>query len=206
LLDALARHLVGSKYDFRQLIRTITASRAYQLSSRPNPTNERDELNYSRAPLKRIDAEVLLDMVCQTAGVGERFPGVPGQVRAVQLWDSKVPHYFLKLFGRPVRVSACECERNGEPSVAQVLHLLNGPEIEAKLSHEGGRIARLVREQKDNAAVAEELYLTFFSRPPTEKERQAAVAYLQRDPAKRRQAAEDLAWSLLNSLEFVFNH
>jgi hypothetical protein len=206
LLDALARHLVESKYDFRQLIRTITASRVYQLSSRPNPTNERDELNYSRAPLKRIDAEVLLDMVCQTTGVGERFTGVPGQVRAVQLWDSKVPHYFLKLFGRPVRVSACECERNGEPSVAQVLHLLNGPEIEAKLSHEGGRIARLVREQKDNAAVAEELYLTFYSRPPTEKERQAAVTYLQRDPAKRRQAAEDLAWSLLNSLEFVFNH
>jgi hypothetical protein len=206
LLDALARHLVESRYDFRQLIRTITASRVYQLSSRPNRTNERDEQNYSRAPLKRIEAEVLLDMVCQATGVGERFPGVPGHVRAVQLWDSKTPHYFLKLFGRPVRVSACECERNAEPSVAQVLHLLNGPEIEAKLSHEGGTVARLVREQKDDAVVVEELYLTFYSRLPTAKERETAVAYLRRDPAKRRQAAEDLAWGLLNSLEFVFNH
>jgi hypothetical protein len=206
LLDALARHLAESKYDFRELIRAITASRVYQLASRPNPTNERDEQNYSRALLKRIDAEVLLDMVCQTTGVGERFAGVPGQVRALQLWDSKVPHYFLKLFGRPVRVSACECERNGEPSVAQVLHLLNAPEIEAKLSHEGGRIARLVRDQADDAALVEELYLTFYSRPPTAEERGTAVAYLRRDPAKRRQAAEDLAWGLLNSLEFGFNH
>jgi hypothetical protein len=206
LLDALARCLVESKYDFRALVRTITASRVYQLASRPNPTNERDEQNYSRARLKRIDAEVLLDMVCQATGVGERFPGVPGRVRAVQLWDSKVPHYFLKLFGRPVRVSACECERNGEPSVAQVLHLLNGPEVQAKLSHEGGTVARLVREKADDAAVVEEMYLAFYSRPPTEGERRAAVAYLGRDPAKRRQAAEDLAWGLLNSLEFVFNH
>jgi hypothetical protein len=206
LLDALARHLVESKFDFRSLVRTITASRVYQLSSRPNPTNERDEQNYSRAPLKRIDAEVLLDMVCQTTGVAERFPGVPGGGRAIQLWDSKVPNDFLKLFGRPVRVSACECERNGEPSVAQVLHLLNSPEVEDKLSHEGGTVARMVREKADDGALAEELYLTFYSRPPTEKERQAALAHLKRDPAKRRQAAEDLAWSLLNSLEFVFNH
>ena len=66
----------------------------------------------------------------------ENFAGVPPGTRAIQLWDSKVPHYFLKLFGRPVRVSACECERNHEPSVAQVLHLLNAPEIQAKLSHD----------------------------------------------------------------------
>jgi hypothetical protein len=206
LLDALARHLVESKFDFRQLVRTITASRVYQLSSRPNPTNERDEQNYSRAQLKRIDAEVLLDMVSQTTGVPEKFPGEPGVRRAIRLWDSKAPSDFLKLFGRPVRVSACECERNAEPSVAQVLHLLNSPEVEDKLSHEGGMVARLVRQKADDGALVEELYLTFYSRPPTEKERQAALAHLKRDPAKRRQAAEDLAWSLLNSLEFGFNH
>ncbi len=77
-------------------------------------------------------------MVSQTTGVAERFAGAPPGTRAIQLWDSKVPHYFLKVFGRPQRISACECERNHEPSVAQVLHLLNAPEINAKLSHEGG--------------------------------------------------------------------
>src|SRR4030081_2327546 len=64
LLDALGKHLVESKYDVRALIRAITASRTYQLSSKPNATNERDEQNYSRAVFKRIGAEVLFDMVC----------------------------------------------------------------------------------------------------------------------------------------------
>lgn len=206
LLDALAQYLITSKYDVQQLIRTITASRVYQLSAKPNATNERDEQNYSRALFKRIDAEVLLDMVCQTTGVPEHFSGVPAGTRAIQLWDSKVPHYFLKLFGRPARVSACECERNHEPGVSQVLHLLNSPGIHAKLSHEAGAIARLVREKSDDRALIDELYLTFWSRPPDEEERVVATAYLQKRPGQRRQAAEDLAWSLMNSLEFIFNH
>jgi murein DD-endopeptidase MepM/ murein hydrolase activator NlpD len=206
LLDALARHLVENKYDVKQLIRTITASRVYQLASKPNVTNERDEQNYSRAFFKRIDAEVLLDMVSQTTGIAEKFPGVPAGSRAIQLWDSKVPHYFLKLFGRPIRSSACECERNQEPGVSQVLHVLNSPEIHAKLSHEGGTIARLVKKHADDGPLVEELYLTFFSRLPDEKERKIATEYLARDKTKRREAAEDLAWSMMNALEFVFNH
>ncbi|HYT93095.1 MAG TPA: DUF1549 domain-containing protein, partial [Gemmataceae bacterium] len=205
LLDALAAELARSKFDVKQLIRTITASRVYQLSSRPNPTNEKDEQNYSRALFRRVDAEVLLDMVSQATGVAERFDNVPAGTRAIQLWDSKVSHYFLKLFGRPVRVSACECERNHEPGVAQVLHLLNSPEVDAKLRHERGTVARLVREKKDDGDLVEELYLTFYSRPPTGKERAAAIAFLRDRVAQRRQAAEDLAWTLLNSLEFVFN-
>jgi hypothetical protein len=127
-------------------------------------------------------------------------------VRAVQLWDSKSPHYFLKLFGRPVRSSACSCERVSEPSVAQVLHVLNSPEIQAKLSHDDGTVARLVRQEPDDGKLAEELYLACFCRPPDAAERAAAVAYLGRDRAKRRQAAEDLLWGLMNTLEFVFNH
>lgn len=206
LLDALAHDLVETDFDLRALIRTITASRVYQLSSHPNQTNARDELNYSRALLKRIDAEVLFDMISQTTGVAERFPGLPAGYRAIQLWDSKVPHYFLKLFGRPARVSACECERNVEPSVAQVLHLLNGPEIHDKLTDEGGTVARLIRRTAGDHAVVEELYLTFYSRLPTAREMEVACHYLAQHHGQRRQAAEDLAWSMLNSLEFVFNH
>src|SRR5262249_24375122 len=54
LLDALANELVAARFDIRKLIRTITASRVYQLSSKPNATNERDEQNYSRMPFKRL--------------------------------------------------------------------------------------------------------------------------------------------------------
>jgi hypothetical protein len=207
LLDALAAHLVESNFDVKQLVRTITASRTYQTSSRPNETNERDEQNYSRALFKRLPAEVLLDAVCQTTGVGEKFPGVPAGRRAVRLWDSDVPHYFLGLFGRPVRKTPCDCERNADASIAQVLHLMNSPEIQAKLSHESGRVSALVRTLPDDGALADELYLTFFARLPAEAERRDAIAYLRRAGVDgRRAAAEDLAWGLMNSLEFVFNH
>jgi hypothetical protein len=205
LLDALAKHLVENQFDFRKLIRTITASRVYQLSCKPNATNERDEQNYSRALFKRIDAEVLLDAVCQTTGVSEKFPGVPAGSRAIQLWDSKASHPFLKLFGRPERISACECERNHEPGVAQVLHVMNSPEIHDKLAHEGGTLAKLLRKHSENGPLVDELYLTFFTRMPTARERDAAVKYIIEEKS-RRQAVEDLAWSMMNSLEYIFNH
>ncbi len=118
-------------------------------------------------------------MVSQTTGVPERFGGSPPGTRAIQLWDSKVNHYFLKLFGRPQRLSACECERIHEPSVAQVLHLLNAPEIQAKLAHERGRVAKLVQEKTDDSQLVEALYLTFYSRLPSITEQQIAVAHLR---------------------------
>jgi hypothetical protein len=190
----------------KKLIRAITASRVYQLSSHPNETNDKDEMNYSRALFRRLDAEVLLDMVSQTTGIAERFEGMPQGTRAIQLWDSKANHYFLKLFGRPTRVSACECERNHEPGISQVLHLMNSPAIQAKLSHERGSVAKLVRSKADDGALVEELYLTCFCRLPTSEERASGVRYMAQNSARRREAAEDLAWSMLNSLEFVFQH
>ena len=104
-----------------------------------------------------------------------------------------------------MRKSTCECERNVEPSVAQVLHLLNSERVNAKLAHESGAIAKLVRKLPEDAALADELYLSFYARFPTEDERQLAVKFLQSAPGRRRQAAEDLAWTMLNSMEFVFN-
>ncbi len=206
LLDALARHLMDTKYDHKALIRLIAASRVYQLSSKPNATNERDEQNYSRALFKRVGAEVLCDMVSQTTGISEKFSGATAGTRAIQLWDSKVPHYFLKVFGRPERRSACECERIHEPSLAQVLHLLNAPEIQARISHDSGMISRLCKRQPDDAALIEELYLTFYSRYPTAPERLRALSHMRDNKDRRRQGAEDLAWSMMNSLEFLFNH
>ncbi len=210
LLDALADELVRQKFDLRALIRTICASRTYQHAARPNETNARDEQNYSRALLKRLDAEVLLDAVCQATGVSERFDGAPAGTRAIQLWDSQIEHYFLRLFGRPVRQTACECERVVEPSVAQVLHLLNSERIDAKLRHDAGRIASLVRRESDPGKLTDELYLTVFARFPTAAERQTAAEYLAAAPAddmpQRRARAEDLLWTMLNTLEFVFNH
>jgi len=213
LLDALARSFIEQKFDLRRFLLTITDSETYQRSAHPDQSNECDEQNYSRALLKRMDAEVLLDAVCQVSGVPEKFIGFPSGYRAIQLWDSEVDHYFLKLFGRPIRKSACVCERNMEPNVGQVLHVLNAPEIQSKLAHDGGRIAHWVETIQDDAAIVEQLYLTCYARRPTDEERTVALEFLagvaQRDGNRsdfRRRAVEDLMWSCLNSLEFLFNH
>jgi hypothetical protein len=206
LLDALATLLVKHKFDVRELVRVICASRVYQTSSSPNETNEKDDLNFSRALFKRPDAEVLLDMLTQVTGVAERYPGMPAGTKAIQLWDSKTKHEFLRLFGRPQRMTACECERNQEPSAGQVLNLLNSPDLQKKLSHESGMIAKLARSLPDDGKVADEVYLRLYGRFPTAKERDTAAGYLARKSGERRKAVEDLVWAMLNSLEFQFNH
>ena len=206
LMTALAKALAENEYDLRAMIRLITASRTYQLSSEPNATNELDERNYSRALLRRLPAEVLLDAVSQVTGVEEKFHGVPAGVRAIQLWDSQVQHYFLKLFGRPARASVCECERAVGASIAQALHLMNSPELEAKLAHAGGHLGRLEQRHADDAALARQLYLTIYNREPNVAERERAVQHLGSRQGQRRKAAEDLAWAMLNSVEFIFNH
>jgi hypothetical protein len=210
LLDALADDFVKHGYDIQHLIRTITTSRTYRLSSEPNATNERDEENYSRALFRRLDAEVLLDAICQSTGTREKFHGIPVGSRAIELWDNESPHYFLKLFGRPVRVTACQCERSAEPSVSQVLHVLNSPAIHAKLSSAAGRIARLTDRFARDPVLIDEIYLTFYARYPSAEERQTALDYFKNAESHagegRRKAAEDLAWSLMNTVEFLFNH
>jgi hypothetical protein len=208
LLDALAANLTASHFDLHRLIRLIAASRTYQASSAVNPTNQNDEQNYSRALLRRLDAEVLLDAICDATDVPEKFDGVPAGSRAVQLWDSQVTNYFLTTTGRPSRMTVCECERVSSPTVAQVLHTLNSPNLESKFHHDAGRIVTLLRDHpNDDGRVVTEIYLAFFSRFPTDEERAAAVEHFAKaGPARRSAAAEDLAWSLLNCLEFAFNH
>jgi hypothetical protein len=151
-----------------------------------------------------MPAESLLDAVCDVTGVPEKFLGVPAQTRAVELWDSQQQHYFLKLFGRPARTTPCVCERSTGASISQALHLMNSPNLQNKLTHAGGRITRLA--SMTDAQVIEELWLACFSRFPDEKERQDAMEHISTRHDRRRQSIEDLAWSLMNTTEFVFNH
>lgn len=205
LLDALAAQLVADRFDARKFLRRMVLTQTYQRSATPTPSNATDEQNFSRFPLKRIDAEALYDAVCTVTGVADEFPGMPEGTRAIQLWDSHVTHDFLQLFGRPVRETACQCERVAEPTVSQVLHGLNSPALHDKFRHADGRIARLTRAVPENARLVDDLYLTCFSRLPTKEESAAALEHLAKF-GNRREAAEDLVWSLMNSLEFLFNH
>jgi hypothetical protein len=141
LLDYLAGQLVAQRFDLKAVMREILESHVYQLSSVPNASNAEDEQNFSHYLPRRLPAEVLLDAISDATSVGESYPGYPPGTRAVQLWDNRLPSYFLEIFGRPERTSPCECGRSSEPTMAQALHLMNAPEIEARLANPAGRAA-----------------------------------------------------------------
>ncbi|MEO1995568.1 MAG: DUF1549 and DUF1553 domain-containing protein [Planctomycetaceae bacterium] len=206
LLDALAEHLLEQEYDLQALTRTLLNSRLYQLSHVPNATNRLDGQNHSRAAWKALPAEVLLDAFCQATEVPEQFNGWPLGYRAIQIWDNRMPSYFFRVFGRPQRVSVCECERGNEPSIAQALHLMNSPESVRKIRHRDGRAARLAKSGKSDDQVIEELYLATLSRRPSSAERALMRQAFAESAGDRRAATEDILWTLLNCRAFVYNH
>lgn len=205
LLDYLARDLVAHRFDLKHLIRTIMVSTTYQLASDPTAQNIDDRQNYARSYPRRIIAEVILDAVSQVTGTRESFGGLPEGIRAIELPDESVNSYFLDVFGRPARETACECERPREANLAQTLHLLNSAELQTKIGSGSGRISTLLEDKKSDDAIVEELYLAALGRPPRPDERSSVLTYVERH-AEKRAAWEDLAWALLNSKEFLFNH
>ncbi len=205
LLDALAQDLIKHKFDLKNLIRTIMVSTSYQLSSDPIPENVHDQQNYARAYPRRLLAEVMLDAINQVTGTTENFTGLPKETRAIQLPDESVGSYFLDVFGRPTRETPCECERPREANLAQALHLLNSTDVQRKVNAADGRLARLLKEKKEDAALVEDLYMWSLSRPPRPEDLKKALAYVNEQP-DRKAAYEDLLWALLNTKEFLFNH
>ena len=204
LLDALAERFTEYKYDFKKLVRDICTSRTYQLSTRTNETNAGDERNFSHATLRRIRAEILLDVISQVTETKDKFSGLPLGARAVQIADGNTATYFLTTFGRATRETVCSCEVKMEPNLGQALHLMNGESVHEKVK-QGGVVARMLEAGKSPQDVATELYLRSLSRKPTDEEA-AAINEQLAAASEPKQALEDVFWALLNSREFLFNH
>jgi hypothetical protein len=205
LLDALAKDFIKHQFDVKHVLRTICNSRTYQLSSIPNDYNRHDKQNHARYYARRMIAEVLHDAVDQVCGVHTQFNRMSRQARAVDLPHEGFGSYFLDVFDRPPRSSACECARSSGASLQQVLHLSFSPDVESKISRGDGRVAKLIQRKATPEEALEELYLAAFARLPSESERRTALAYVNRQ-ADRRRALEDVLWALLNTREFMFNH
>ncbi|MEZ6127264.1 MAG: DUF1549 domain-containing protein [Planctomycetaceae bacterium] len=219
LLAALEEFFISSRYDLKALVREITRSKAYQLSSVPNEHNLADLQNYSRYYPRRLQAEVMLDAVDRLCGSTTSFANLPAGTSAVGLPDNSYnkSSQFLQVFGRPNGDSVCECERIQSSSLAQSLHLINSNELKSKLSVGTGRAAMLAKSEAALEDRISELYLVAFSRPPTADELKTAVDYFQEPlttadgkpiAPKAAEATnfQDLIWALMNSKEFLFNH
>ncbi len=146
----------------------------------------------------------MYDAVALATGTKPRVPGLPEDMRSVYLADGMNAESsdFLKLFGRPKRETACECERSSNLSLAHALNLVNGPLISGAVSDATNAFTELVKSQPDNRRVVDAIYYAVLNRPPTDAE--AANIDLGQGP-QRLEVAQDLAWALLNSPAFLFN-
>jgi len=122
---------------------------------------------------------------------------------ATQIADPGTESYFLTLFGRSDRVTACACERKGEVTLPQLLHLSNSEDLVATIRTASGRLATLLKNP-DSTAVTNEVFLATLNRFPNESERSAINSLLPAD--NRDLIFADLFWALMNSKEFAFNH
>lgn len=204
LIDALAKKLVDYKYDFRKLVKDVCVSSTYQLSSRTNTTNASDDRNFSKAAIRRIRAEVLLDCISQVTETQDKFPGLPRGSRAVEIADGNTGTYFLTTFGRATRTTVCSCEVRTDPNLSQALHLLNGDTLQNKIE-QGGVVKKMLKGGDSPEKIIEDLYLRCLSRKPTAGEKEKLSKFVTAD-ANSEQVLNDIFWSLLNAKEFVFNH
>ena len=216
LLAYLEKELVASGYDMKRLLRLILNSKTYQLSCVPQSTTPAAAANFAYYPLRRLDAEVLIDAIDQIAGTNEKYSSIipepytfiPDNLRSIALPDGSISSSFLEMFGRPPRDTGQDSERNNRITPGQKLNLLNSSQMQRKVEK-----SRMVEFQtstnRQPAEIITGMYLGILSRYPTPAESAMVQELFKSGTASafsKRQTTVDLAWTLLNSSEFLYRH
>lgn len=213
LLEWLESELAASHYDLKHIYRLILNSTAYQLSPIPRADRDMAAAHFAAYPLRRLDAEVLIDALDQITGTSESYTSaipepytfMPDFQRAISLPDGSITSPFLEMFGRPGRDTGLESERNNRTSDAQRLHMLNSTHVLRKIQ-QGPRLIAMMRENKTPRELVTQLYLEILSRYPTEEEWKVMAAHAQSGAPKGQAAVVDLVWGLINGSEFLYRH
>jgi len=204
LLQQLGQEFRDNKYNLKHLMRLFCQSRTYQMSGIPNRLNEHDELNYSWARPRPLDAEVLFDAISQVTDAYGEFGTAHSQKRAINLIRPDFyPSRFLEVYGQADRLVIPE--RKNKSNLGQATHMLAGSTYTGKISKKGGRIDRLLAEGAADGDVIDEFYLAALSRFPVEEERSQLESMLNKR-TDRKEAIEDMLWGTLTSREFAYNN
>jgi len=209
LLDRLAAHFVQSGYRIKPVLRVILNSSTYQLSSRnvtpQSPYAASAKRYFAQAAVQMLQAEQILDAISAVTGIPEQFPGYPRGTRAIEIAGGTTGHPFLMAFSKPVRDATCECAREPEPSLSQVIQMLNSPSVVANIQSPEGRIRRWLKAGQTVDATIRLIYLTTVSRRPGPQEMKLIQQHLKLQPDLET-GLIDLQFALLNSNEFLLRH
>ncbi|MCP4707222.1 MAG: DUF1553 domain-containing protein [Planctomycetes bacterium] len=214
LLTYLEKELVKSNYDLRHIYFLILNSDVYQQSCKPRKQHLDAEKLFACYPVRRLDAEVLIDALCwitqtqesYSSVIPEPFTFIPEEKRTIELSDGSITSEFLEMFGRPTRDTGLESERSNKSSNAQRLHLLNSTHIQKKIER-SPRLRRMINTSRRNPDVLiRSIYLTVLSRYPTPSEIALTKNYSQSENLNLGQTVTDLVWALINSKEFLYRH
>jgi hypothetical protein len=200
LLSALGAQFAAQDFDVQFLIRAITSSRAYQLSSRRTHMSQDQPGLFARMAVKGLTPEQLYDSLAQATGTFEPYVRETPMAGAPQDARSE----FLELFANDTDPTTRQ-----QATVLQALALMNGREVTAAVDIQQSRTLRAVCELPQSwAEQIETLFLAALSRPPRDEEREQCLAHIERSGTSsgKEQALADVFWVLLNCNEFQVNH
>ncbi len=216
LLEDLATGFIESGYDMKWLHRTITSSDSYQRSWRPNDTNRSDTRNFSHAILRRLPAEVAVDAIIQATASDAKLATMTSEKGIAQRkiaqhpksYQTRAIDFSLLIFGKPLRTTNCDCERQSQPTLLQSLYIRNDQEMLGMLDREDGWLTQIAKKKPTHDAINDLVrtaYLRTLSRQPTEKELTDCGQHLT-EGENLADGLRDLMWALLNTQEFIANH
>lgn len=200
LLQMLADELADHQFDMKWMIRELVLTETWQRSSQmppgtPVPTDD----SYRLTRQRRLTADQLLDSMLQATGNFERLK--PS--------DGDEPNEEFKTLQAAVLAAFAsepkEPAHDYTPAVKQALFLLNDSQflklLEPQPSNLIDRLLKLPAED-----VADELFLSVFSRRPDADEKASVEAFLEASPDERKVALAQAAWAMISSIEFCVNH
>ena len=235
LLDYLTTEFVNQGYNLKWLHREITNSRTYQLSWRVNPTNRNDTRNFSHSVLRRLPAEVTIDAIIQSTANDTELKRINASVKDRKIAQHPLSiqargiDYSLLVFGKPLRMTNCDCERQTAPTLLQSLYMRNDRELlgwlerpdgwlqqvamqlDETLSRETETATQQTTPTRRNIAPAQvsslirQAYLRTLCRLPDTAEMSRATKHLTQAP-NHVEGLRDLMWALINTQEFISNH
>jgi Protein of unknown function (DUF1553)/Protein of unknown function (DUF1549) len=201
LLDDLSSEFKKTGYDIKKLIRLITASRTYHLSSIKAKASDKDESLFSQMQLKPMSPEQLFDSLL-TATSAHRAGSSDDGHRRRDAWLQQ----FIFAFAN----DETEESNSFQGTIPQALMMMNGDLMQQAISCKAGSflgdlLERAANQHLPQNFIVDSIYLAALSRHPSSKEIAQARQFLESNPDSI-QVLQDLFWALLNSNEFVLNH